>query len=108
MITFPVMPGVEINLFLLALIGLGAGILSGFTGVGGAFVITPALIVLGFPANFAVGTSLAWVLGNAIIGAFRHRKLGNVDVKLGLVFLVATIGGVEVGVRILGQRYRSG
>jgi len=101
MITFPMMPGVEINLFLLALIGLGAGIISGFTGVGGAFVITPALIVLGFPANFAVGTSLAWVLGNSVIGAFRHRKLGNVDVKLGLVFLVATISGVEVGVRIL-------
>jgi hypothetical protein len=95
------MPGVEINLFLLILIGLGAGILSGFTGVGGAFVITPALIVLGFPANFAVGTSLAWVLGNSVIGAFRHGRLGNVDVKLGLVLLVAAIGGVEVGVRIL-------
>jgi uncharacterized membrane protein YfcA len=101
MITFPMMSGVEINLFLLALIGLGAGIISGFTGVGGAFVITPALIVLGFPANFAVGTSLAWVLGNSVIGAFRHRKLGNVDVKLGLVLLVATFSGVEVGVRIL-------
>jgi uncharacterized membrane protein YfcA len=101
MITFPVMPGVEVNLFLLILIGLGAGILSGFTGVGGAFVITPALIVLGFPASFAVGTSLVWVLGNAIIGAFRHGKLGNVDMKLGLVLLVAAIGGVEVGVRIL-------
>jgi uncharacterized membrane protein YfcA len=101
MITFPVMPGVEVNLFLLILIGLGAGILSGFTGVGGAFVITPALIVLGFPASFAVGTSLVWVLGNAVIGAFRHGKLGNVDTKLGLVLLVAAIGGVEVGVRIL-------
>jgi uncharacterized membrane protein YfcA len=101
MITFPMMPGVEVNLFLLILIGLGAGVLSGFTGVGGAFVITPALIVLGFPASFAVGTSLVWVLGNSVIGAFRHGKLGNVDVKLGLVLLVAAIGGVEVGVRIL-------
>ncbi len=101
MITFPVMPGVEFNLFLLILTGLGAGVLSGFTGVGGAFVITPALIVLGFPASFAVGTSLVWVLGNAVIGAFRHGKLGNVDMKLGVVLLVAAIGGVEVGVRIL-------
>lgn len=101
MITFPMIPGVEINLFLLILIGLGAGILSGFTGVGGAFFITPALIVLGFPAHLAVGTSLVWVLGNSVIGAFRHGKLGNVDVKLGLVLLVAAIGGVEVGVRIL-------
>jgi len=103
MITFPLLPGSEINLFLLILTGLGAGILSGFTGVGGAFVITPALIVLGFPANFAVGTSLAWVLGNSLIGTIRHGKMGNVDVKLGLLLLVAAIGGVEVGVRILNR-----
>jgi uncharacterized membrane protein YfcA len=108
MITFPMMPGVEVNLFLLILIGLGAGVLSGFTGVGGAFVITPALIVLGFPAGFAVGTSLVWVLGNSVIGAFRHGKLGNVDMKLGLVLLVAAIGGVEVGVRILNGARASG
>jgi len=97
------LPGVEINLCLLILIGLGAGVLSGFTGVGGAFVITPALIVLGFPASFAVGTSLAWVLGNSLVGTFRHGRLGNVDVKLGLLLLVAAIGGVEVGVRILNR-----
>ena len=44
------------------------GILSGFVGVGGAFIVTPAQIILGFPAHFAVGTSLTWVTGNAIIG----------------------------------------
>jgi uncharacterized membrane protein YfcA len=102
-ITFALLPGTEINLCLLILIGLGAGILSGFTGVGGAFVMTPALIVLGFPASFAVGTSLAWVLGNSLIGTIRHGKLGNIDVKLGLLLLVAALGGVEVGVRILNQ-----
>ncbi|MFC2016995.1 sulfite exporter TauE/SafE family protein [Chloroflexota bacterium] len=93
--------GIDINVFLLIFIGLGAGILSGFVGVGGAFVVTPALIILGFPANFAVGTSLTWVMGNSIIGAFRHRKLGNVDIKLGVVTLVAAMSGMEVGVRIL-------
>ncbi|MBA7712830.1 hypothetical protein ES703_121820 [subsurface metagenome] len=101
MITFPMLPGVDINIFLLIFIGFGAGILSGFAGVGGAFVVTPALIVLGFPANFAVGTSLAWVVGNSVIAALGHRRLGNVDMKLGLVILVASISGMEVGVRIL-------
>ncbi len=95
------LPGVDINVFLLVFISLGAGILSGFAGVGGAFVVMPALIILGFPANFAVGTSLAWVMGNAIIGVLRHRKLGNVDMQLGLVMIVAAMSGVEVGVRIL-------
>ena len=92
---------VDINIFLLVLVGLGAGILSGFAGVGGGFVVTPALIILGLPANFAVGTSLTWVMGNAVIGVFRHRKLGNVDMKLGLVLLIASMTGMEVGVRIL-------
>lgn len=101
MINFAALPGVDINVFLLIFIGLGAGILSGFAGVGGAFIVTPALIILGFPANFAVGTSLLWVMSNSVIGAFRHGKLGNVDMKLGLVLLVAAMSGMEVGVRII-------
>jgi len=108
LITFAEMPGIDINIFLLVFIGLGAGILSGFAGVGGAFIMTPALIILGFPANLAVGTSLAWVMGNAIIGALRHRKLGNVDMKLGLVLMVAAMGGMEVGVRILNWSRNAG
>jgi len=101
MITFPELPGIDISIFLLIFIGLGAGILSGFAGVGGAFIVTPALIILGFPANFAVGTSLTWVMGNSVVGALRHGKLGNVDTKLGLVLLVAAMSGMEVGVKIL-------
>ena len=103
MITFPELPGVAINLYLLIFVGLGAGILSGFAGVGGAFIVTPALIILGFPANFAVGTSLAWVAGNSVVGVFRHGKLGNVDAKLGIVMVVASMSGMEVGVRMLNS-----
>ena len=101
MITFAGMPGVDVNVILLVFVGLCAGVLSGFAGVGGAFIVTPALIILGFPANFAVGTSLIWVMGNSVVGAFRHGKLGNVDMKLGLVMIVAAMSGIEVGVRIL-------
>ncbi len=96
--------GIDINIFsilFLIFIGFGAGIISGFAGVGGAFVVTPALIILGFPANLAVGTSLIWVMGNSVIGAFRHRKLGNVDRQLGLVMIIAAMSGVEAGVRLL-------
>jgi len=63
--------------------------------------VTPALIILGLPANLAVGTSLSWVIGNSVVGALRHRKLGNVDVKLGLVMIIGTMSGTEVGVRII-------
>ena len=101
MTSFAILPGVDINIFLLIFTGLGAGVLSGFAGVGGAFVVTPALIILGLPSNLAVGSALAWVAGNSIIAVLRHRKLGNVDTKLGLMLAVASISGMEVGVRIL-------
>ena len=89
------------NVLLLLFTGLGAGILSGFAGVGGSFIVTPALIIIGFPANFAVGTGLAWVMGNSVIGAMRHWRLGNIDLKLGLVMLLASTAGMEAGVRLL-------
>jgi len=93
--------GVQINIFLLLFIGLAVGILSGFVGVGGGYLVTPALIILGLPANLAVGTSMAWIVGNSIVGTMRHWQMGNVDVKLGLVMIAGTVCGVEVGVRLL-------
>jgi uncharacterized membrane protein YfcA len=101
MITLHMIPGAEINLFLIIFLSLAAGVISGFVGVGGGFIMTPALIILGFPAQFAVGTSLIWVMGNSIIGTLRHRQLGNVDIKLGILLMVFTTGGVEIGVRVL-------
>jgi len=95
--------GVEINIFLLAFLGLAVGIVSGFIGVGGGFLMTPALIILGFPGNFAVGTSLAWITGSALMGALSHRQLGNIDLGLGICMIVGTMCGVEGGVRILNQ-----
>jgi len=93
--------GIEINIFLLVFLGLAVGIVSGFVGVGGGFLMTPILIILGFPAHFAVGTSLTWIVGNSIIGTLRHRQLGNIDMKLGILMVVGTMGGIEVGVRVL-------
>jgi len=95
------MQGFEINILLLILLGLTLGVVSGFVGVGGGFMMTPALIILGLPAHLAVGTSLTWVMGNSIVGTIRHRKLGNVDMKLGMFMVISSVGGVEVGVRIL-------
>jgi len=103
MITFSMLPGVETSLYLLVFSGLGAGVISGFTGVGGGFLVTPVLVILGLPANMAVGTSLAWVAGNSVVGAIRHGRLGNVDMRLGLVVVLAATAGMEVGVRILNR-----
>jgi len=104
LITFPGIPGlegVEISAALLAFIGFTVGMVSGFVGVGGGYMLTPALIVFGFPANFAVGTDLAYIFGNSIVASFRHRKLGNVDIRLGGLMICGTIVGIELGVRLL-------
>jgi len=108
MITFPMMPGFEINIYLLAFLGFAVGVVSGFVGVGGGFLMTPTLIILGFPASFAVGTDLAWIAGNSIIGTLRHRQLGNIDIKLGIIITAGIISGVEVGVRALNWAKSTG
>jgi len=95
------MIGVNISIVLLVFMGLAVGMLSGFVGVGGGYLMTPALIILGLPANIAVGTSMAWLVGNSIIGTLRHYQLGNIDMKLGLLIMIGTMCGVEVGVRLL-------
>ena len=86
---------------LLAAIGLAVGRVSGFVGVGGGYMLTPALIVLGFPADIAVGTSLALIAGNALIAVVRHRQLGHVDIKMGVIMIAGTLAGTEIGVRLI-------
>ncbi len=101
MITFSEIPGVEIPIFLLLFMGFTVGIVGGFMGVGGGFLITPALVVLGFPANMAVGTDTTQITGNSIVVTLRHSRLGNVDLKLGLIMAIGTVVGAEGGVRVI-------
>ena len=100
--------GTEISVLLLVVLSVAAGVVSGFVGVGGGFIMTPVLIILGFPAQYAVGTSVLWVMGNAIIGAIRHRQLGNVDLKLGGIMILFMVGGVEIGIRALNAAKNAG
>jgi hypothetical protein len=90
----------EIPTVSLLLLGLSIGILSGFTGVGGGFFVTPALIVVGMPVNLAVGTSLFWVFINSLVGYFIHRNHGNSDFKLAGGIVLPALFGVEAGIQI--------
>ena len=83
--------GVAVSLPLLLLLGLILGTLSGFFGVGGGFLITGGLIVFGVPPVFAVGTGLTLIMGSSIINTLKHRRIGNVDLKLGLLLVCGTI-----------------
>ena len=85
----------------LVILGVGVGIIGGFFGMGGAWMVTPGLNILGFPMAFAIGTDIAHMAGKSLISTMRHGKFGNVDYKLGLVMLVGTIVGFEVGAQMV-------
>jgi len=85
----------------LIILGVGVGIIGGFFGMGGAWMVTPGLNILGFPMAFAIGTDIAHMAGKSLISTMRHGKFGNVDYKLGLIMLVGTIVGFEVGAQMI-------
>jgi uncharacterized membrane protein YfcA len=93
--------GVTVNPLLLAGVGFLVGIMGGFFGVGGGFIAGPLMFWLGVPMNFVVGTDLAHMTGKSIVAAKRHRTLGHVDIKLGLIMIIGTVIGVEFGARVI-------
>jgi uncharacterized membrane protein YfcA len=81
--------------------GLLIGILFGFFGMGGSFLVTPALLVMGYPSRVAVGSGLAFVFGTSVIATLKHRDLGQVDYKLGVLMIAGTTAGIEVGKEVV-------
>lgn len=93
--------GTEINGFTLILLGFTVGVIGGFFGIGGAFIVTPALNVFGFPIAYAIGTDMAHIAGSSIVSTAKHRKFGNVDVRLGVLMIIGTIIGIELGATLI-------
>ena len=78
-------------------IGMAAGLITGCIGAGGGFIIAPALMSAGIKGILAVGTDLFHIFAKAIMGSVIHRKLGNVNVWLAVVFLIGAIVGASAG-----------
>lgn len=93
--------GTHIDPLYLMGIGFVVGMLGGFFGVGGSFLAGPALFAVGVPMNFVVGTDLSHIVGKSIVAARKHRTLGNIDIKLGMIMVVGTIAGVESGAQAI-------
>src|SRR3989339_407693 len=83
------------------IIALIVGLLTGIFGVGGGFLLTPALIIIGVPGEIAVGTGLAAILVSSTVGLWKRRGSKTVDVKLALTLASGSIFGVLVGIWIL-------
>lgn len=83
-------------------IGLGAGLMSGYVGVGGGFIMVPLMLSLvHIPMKLASGTSLIAILILAIPGTIENGIAGNIDYVVGLSVAIGSIPGAVVGARLV-------
>lgn len=81
--------------------GIGVGLLTGVLGVGGGFLIVPALVMLvGLPMDQAVATSLVIIAANSFAGLLGHLNTGAFDISLTVTFVLAGIVGTLLGTRV--------
>ncbi|HZF77201.1 MAG TPA: sulfite exporter TauE/SafE family protein [Acetobacteraceae bacterium] len=90
----------SVDALLLLGIGFGVGWLSGLFGVGGGFLLTPLLILIGIPAPVAVGSGANQTLGASVSGLIAQWRRGNVDPRMGTVLLLGGLAGSGAGVQI--------
>jgi uncharacterized membrane protein YfcA len=98
-----VMPFIELsgaNVVELLVIGFLGGLISGFIGSGGAFVLTPAMMTMGVAGVVAVASNICHKFPKAIVGAYQRYRFGHVDVKLGVVMAASAAIGIWVGAEI--------
>jgi uncharacterized protein len=98
----------SVNALLLLGIGFGVGWLSGLFGVGGGFLLTPALILTGIPPAIAVASGANQTIGASVSGLLSHWGRGNVDVRMGLVLLTGGAAGSALGVQIFAALRQAG
>lgn len=104
-------PGVRLskeNLPKLIVSGLGVGVLSGFFGIGGGFLIVPALVLAtGMPMLYAIGSSLVAVTAFGLTTAANYAISGLIDWQIAFLFVTGGIFGGLIGARLaksLGSR----
>ncbi len=84
----------------LFIVGFIGGLVSGFIGSGGAFVLTPGMMSLGVTGTVAVASNMCHKFPKALVGAYKRFKYGQVDIKLGLILAASAVLGVQVGIKI--------
>lgn len=93
--------GNSINALLIFIIGGIVGLLSGIFGVGGGFLMTPLLIMLGIPPTVAAASDSNQIVGASTSGTLAHYRMGNVDFKMGILLLIGGVTGGTAGVQLI-------
>ena len=87
---------------------MSVGILSGMFGVGGGFLMTPLLVLLGIPPAVAVASEANHIVGSSLSGTIGHLKRKAVDIKLGNLLLIGGIIGSFVGIGVFNSLIKIG
>ena len=93
--------GNGINILLLLGLGGAVGFLSGLFGVGGGFLMTPLLIMAGIPSTVAAASDSNQIVAASTSGSYAHYRLGNVDIKMGIILILGGIIGGTLGVYLI-------
>ena len=93
--------GNGINILLLLGLGGAVGFLSGLFGVGGGFLMTPLLIMAGIPSTVAAASDSNQIVAASTSGSYAHYRLGNVDLKMGIILILGGIIGGTLGVYLI-------
>lgn len=91
----------SVNFLLVIALGLAVGLLSGLFGVGGGFLMTPLLMMIGIPPTIAAATDANQIVAASASGMFSHWRLGNVDYKMGIYLLLGGFLGGAAGVQAI-------
>ncbi|MDD5758896.1 MAG: sulfite exporter TauE/SafE family protein [Desulfobulbaceae bacterium] len=91
----------SVNYLLVIALGLSVGLLSGLFGVGGGFLMTPLLMMIGIPPTIAAATDANQIVAASSSGMFTHWRLGNVDYKMGIYLLIGGFMGGAAGVQVI-------
>jgi uncharacterized membrane protein YfcA len=93
--------GASVPIALLLGLGLMVGFLSGLFGVGGGFLLTPLLMMIGIPPTVAAASDANQIVAASTSGTLAHWRLGNVDFKMGLLLVVGGVAGGTLGVQLI-------
>ena len=91
----------SVNYLVVMGLGLGVGLLSGLFGVGGGFLMTPLLMMIGIPPTIAAATDANQIVAASASGTISHWRLGNVDFKMGFYLLIGGFAGGAAGVQVI-------
>ena len=93
--------GMSVNIILMLGMGFAVGFLAGLFGIGGGFLLTPLLIMIGVPATAAAASDSNQIVAATTSGTFAHWRLGNVDFKMGIILTIGGLIGGTLGVQLI-------